>query len=152
MKTSKARLLLWLILIGYTGFLLYGMFLGFGRSARISGPPAYNVIPFRTIGLYIRHFDSFPLQTWIINIFGNIGVFMPYGLLLPMLLRMAQAYRGFLLLFAGPLAGLELLQMVLRVGSLDVDDMILNVLGASVAYVGWMAFDRRYAVKRVELK
>lgn len=145
-------MLLWLIFTGYTSCLVYWMFLGFGRSVRMEGSLAYNVIPLQTIGLYIRHFDSFPIRTWTINVLGNIGVFMPFGLLLPLLFRRAREYRGFLLLFTGPLAGLELLQMVLRVGSLDVDDVILNVLGASSAYIVWKVSDRRWAVKRVEVK
>lgn len=152
MRMSKARLIVWLILAVYTGCLLYGMFLGFGRSARVWSPLAYNVVPFRTIGMYMRHFDSFPLRTWVINVFGNIGVFMPYGLLLPMLFRRAREYRGFLLLFAGPLAGLEMLQMVLRVGSLDVDDIILNVLGASGAYLVWKVIVWRFSRQRVDVK
>ncbi|WP_261306604.1 VanZ family protein [Paenibacillus andongensis] len=74
--------------------------------------------------------------------FGNIGVFTPYGLLLPYLFRSARRYGTFLLYFGCPLVGLELLQMLLRVGSFDTDDVILNVLGASISFVLFAAVGR----------
>lgn len=86
--------------------------------------------------------DSFSTRTWITNLFGNIGVFMPYGLLLPYLFRSAKRYGNFLLYFGCPLVGLELMQMLLRVGSFDVDDVILNVLGASISFVLFMSVKR----------
>lgn len=101
--------------------------------------------------MYIRHAGSFPMRTWAINLFGNIVVFMPFGILLPLLFGMARRYRAFLLLFSCPLVGLEVLQMLLRVGSLDVDDVILNVFGASLAYGLFAIFKRRYASDRVEM-
>jgi glycopeptide antibiotics resistance protein len=107
-----------------------------------TGQLAYNVVPFRTIGMYVLHVDSFSTRTWIINLFGNIGVFTPYGFLLPYLFRSAKRYGPFLLYFGFPLIGLELLQMLLRLGSFDVDDVILNVLGASISFVLFAAVGR----------
>ncbi|UKS25747.1 VanZ family protein [Paenibacillus sp. HWE-109] len=149
MSRKRARTLAWLIFIGYTSCLLYWMFLGFGRGLYQREEFAYNVVPFRTIGMYVLHIHAFPLRTWIINLFGNIGVFMPFGFLLPYLFPLARRYSWFLLLFGCPLAGLEVLQMLLRVGSLDVDDVILNVLGASLAFMVfrglWRVLERRKA-------
>ncbi|NOU88464.1 VanZ family protein [Paenibacillus sp. LMG 31460] len=135
MNIKLARTLIWLLFIGFTSCLLYWMFLGFGRHMHTTGQLAYNVVPFRTIGMYVLYADSFSTRTWIINLFGNIGVFMPYGFLLPYLNRSARRYGTFLLYFGCPLIGLELLQMLLRVGSFDVDDVILNALGASISFV-----------------
>ncbi|MZQ82904.1 VanZ family protein [Paenibacillus sp. 5J-6] len=155
MRKKRIRTLVWLLFIGYTGCLLYWMFLGFGRDSLRSGGHFdynYNVVPFRTIAMYIRHADLFPMRTWVINLFGNVGVFIPYGLMLPYLFRVARRYRSFLLLFGCPLVGLEVLQMLLRVGSLDVDDLILNILGASLAYGIFAAFTRQDASGGVEMK
>ncbi|MBP1964003.1 VanZ family protein [Paenibacillus aceris] len=154
MGIKYIRPLMWLLFIGYTSCLLYWMFLGFGRqNLRALGhfDYNYNIVPFRTIGMYIRHAGSFPMRTWAINLFGNIVVFMPFGILLPFLFGMARRYRAFLLLFGCTLVGLEVMQMLLRVGSLDVDDVILNVLGASLAYGLFMIFKRGCASNRVEM-
>ncbi|MDF2646795.1 MAG: hypothetical protein K0Q73_2600 [Paenibacillus sp.] len=142
MTIKLARPLIWLLFIGYTSCLVYWMFLGFGRNMHTTGQLAYNVVPFRTIGMYVLHVDSFSTRTWVINLFGNIGVFMPYGFLLPYLFRSAKRYGTFLLYFGCPLVGLELLQMLLRVGSFDVDDVILNLLGASISFVLFAAAKR----------
>lgn len=155
MRKELVQPLVWLLFIGYTGCLLYWMFVGFGRESLRSGGHFvynYNVVPFRTIAMYIRHANLFPMRTWVINLFGNVGVFMPYGLMLPYLFRVARRYRLFLLLFGCPLVGLEVLQMLLRVGSLDVDDLILNILGASLAYSLFAAFTRRGHSGQVEMR
>lgn len=151
MWRKRVRTLAGLLFVGYTGCLLYWMFLGFGRSVGHLDYN-YNVVPFRTIAMYIRHADLFPMRTWAINLFGNIVVFMPFGVMLPYLFRVARRYRSFLLLFGCPLVGLEVLQMLLRVGSLDVDDLILNILGASLAYGLFAAFQRQHASGQVERK
>ncbi|MGO4271062.1 VanZ family protein [Paenibacillus sp. TAF58] len=155
MNIKLARPFIWLLFIGYTSILLYWMFLGFGRHMHTAGSLAYNVVPFRTIGMYVLHADSFSNRTWIINLFGNIGVFTPYGFLLPHLFRSARRYGTFLLYFGCPLVGLELLQMLLRVGSFDIDDVIMNVLGASTSFVlfaaVWRSLERRESKRRYKM-
>ncbi|MCY9661457.1 VanZ family protein [Paenibacillus chondroitinus] len=155
MRKRLIRGLVWLLFIGYTGCLLYWMFWGFGRESLRSGGHLeynYNIVPFRTIGMYILHAHLFSMRTWVINLFGNVGVFMPYGFILPYLFRVARRNWVFLLLFGCPLVGLEVLQMLLRVGSLDVDDLILNIFGASLAYWIFAAFLRWNASNQIEMK
>ncbi|MEC0229145.1 VanZ family protein [Paenibacillus alba] len=141
-RRSLGRALVWLFFLGFTGCLLYWMFMGFGRSIRTSGPYHYNSVPFRTIGMYVLHRHSFSTRTWIINIWGNIGVFTPYGFVLPYLFPWARRFVAFLLLFGCSLIILEVLQMLLRVGSLDVDDVILNALGASLSFAVFAGLQR----------
>ncbi|MFC5450496.1 VanZ family protein [Paenibacillus aestuarii] len=134
MAAKSFRKWIWLLFAGYTACLLYWMFLGFGRHHQANGPFMYNLIPLKTLGIYIFHIHTFSWRTWVINIFGNIGVFMPYGWLLPCLFCGAGRYWRFALYFGCPLVLLEMLQMLLRVGSMDIDDVILNGLGASISY------------------
>ncbi|NOV02550.1 VanZ family protein [Paenibacillus sp. LMG 31457] len=155
MRKKLVRLLVWLCFIGYTSCLLYWMFLGFGRRSLLAFDHFdydYNVVPFRTIGMYIWNSDSLPIRTRVINLLGNIVVFMPFGVLLPLLFGKARRYRAFLLVFCCPLVVLEVLQMLLRVGSMDVDDVILNTMGASLAYGLYVVFERRYGSDRIEMK
>ncbi|MCD1260073.1 VanZ family protein [Paenibacillus athensensis] len=140
---SKAARLLGLALALYTIFLLYMMFVGFHRTA-LSGELRYNLVPLRTIGSYVTHFSAYPLRIWLINLAGNLVVFMPYGFVLPMLLPRARRLRGLLVVFVPPLLLLETLQSALRVGSFDVDDVLLNTLGASLALAGFHLVRRRY--------
>ncbi|MFD1888095.1 VanZ family protein [Paenibacillus wenxiniae] len=122
------------LMIGYTLLLLYWMFFGFGRHAPDQDTPyRYNVIPLRTITDFATMRIGTVIDQWI-NLPGNIAVFVPFGLLIPMmcnvrLLPFAGGFALFILL-------LELLQLVTRRGTFDVDDIILNTLGACLGYVG----------------
>lgn len=135
---------LWIVLIGYTALLIYWMFAGFGRVRHEADGLRYNLVPFRTIKNYFIHFHHFNLTTWVINVFGNIGVFMPFGVLLPALFRRALRWYWFYAAFIAGLFVLELLQMLLHVGSFDVDDLILNSVGALSAYFLFYAISRHY--------
>ncbi|MCZ8521049.1 MULTISPECIES: VanZ family protein [Paenibacillus] len=125
------------ILIAYTALLLYTMFLGFNRPARRIYLPdfQYNLVPLRTVGDFVLHAGQHQPLDLIINLFGNVGVFVPFGILLPVLFRRCRRRPAvFAASFLGPLVLLELLQMLLRVGTFDVDDLLLNSIGAAIGY------------------
>ena len=68
------------------------------------------------------------------NLFGNILIFVPYGFFISVASRM----RGFLMtLFYsfGLSLGVEVFQLLTRVGSFDVDDLLLNTIGGILGYV-----------------
>ncbi|PPA93485.1 VanZ family protein [Brevibacillus laterosporus] len=65
-----------------------------------------------------------------LNLFGNILVFMPLGFFLPMLFaRFASVNRVFLFAFITSLL-FEIGQYLYMLGSFDVDDILLNSVGA----------------------
>ncbi|MGG4212366.1 VanZ family protein [Paenibacillus alvei] len=138
---SRARLLhhvALVLLILYTGLLLYWMFLGFGRTLRPGPPYSYNIVPFDTIRQYWRAMESFPFRVWGVNLLGNIGVFIPFGILVPIIWVSMRSIGSLLLTIVIALVILEVSQMLLGAGTMDVDDIILNVLGVlcgRIAYV-----------------
>ena len=95
-----------------------------------------NLIPFDTIKLfsygYINNIVSF--KNFAINIFGNLCVFMPYGIFLPLIFKSMKKYYKFLITMIVIVIIIELLQFITMSGSCDIDDLILNVLGASIIY------------------
>ncbi|KAF6574428.1 VanZ family protein [Paenibacillus polymyxa] len=138
---SRTRLLhhvALVLLILYTGLLLYWMFLGFGRTLRPGPPYSYNIVPFDTIRQYWRAMESFPFRVWGVNLLGNIGVFIPFGILVPIIWVSMRSIGSLLLTIVIALVILEVSQMLLGAGTMDVDDIILNVLGVlcgRIAYV-----------------
>ncbi|MDO4317313.1 MAG: VanZ family protein [Lachnospiraceae bacterium] len=127
---------IWLLFLVYLGFLLYFLFLSehFGRTERVEGFQ-YNLQPFQEIGRYFRHRNALP-QLFLINIVGNIGAFLPFGLLLPSLLpkRMRRLLVVFCLTYLFSLS-VECVQMLTHVGIFDLDDIILNTLGGVLGYL-----------------
>ncbi|MFE9274306.1 VanZ family protein [Paenibacillus glucanolyticus] len=123
---SPYKMIALILLIGYTILLGYWMLWGFGRTVRHEY--SYNLVPFSTMVTY------FPVRSMssIINIMGNIAVFVPFGVLLPLLFRLR--YLKMLGVFVIGLFLLEMAQLITRRGSFDVDDFILNSLGATIGY------------------
>lgn len=97
---------------------------------------SFNIIPFKTINLFINGYIKGYVTTksFIINILGNIGAFMPYGIFVPLIFKRVNKFYKFLLLMILIVVMIELLQFITLSGSCDIDDLILNVMGASVVY------------------
>lgn len=94
-------------------------------AERIDSGLGINLVPLRTVGSYFAHFS---LDLFMINITGNIVMFVPWGFGLPLLWKRKQR----LLSIAAHCLALPVLieACQLFVGrSVDVDDVILNFAG-----------------------
>lgn len=117
-----------LVLFFYTLTLTYWMILGFDRSTSYNF--RYNLKPFYTIKKFSKNYD---LYIWMINIIGNIAVFIPFGILLPIVF--GGKIKRSLIIFLSGLFILESLQLLTKRGTFDIDDFILNTLGFLIGYL-----------------
>ena len=80
----------WLCFVAYLGFLLYLVFFAeqFGRTDT-NRVYRYNLVPFQEISRYIRHFRVLGIYA-VINLAGNVAVFVPCGMWLPILAAPAR--------------------------------------------------------------
>ncbi|THE10217.1 VanZ family protein [Bacillus timonensis] len=117
------------------------MFFAYFRTK--GGEFRYNLMPFSTIKNYFTYYDHFPFHIWIINIAGNIGVFVPFGIVLPILFPKLSNFFLFLFAFIIGIFSLEILQLFSKLGSFDVDDIILNTVGAVIGFILLRLFRRR---------
>ncbi|MNN14055.1 VanZ like family protein [compost metagenome] len=124
-------------LVGYSLLLIYWMLFGFGREPHDTY--RYNLKPLFTIRQFLRAGD-FMSARWLVNMIGNIGVFIPFGLLMPMVF--GGKLRKEISLFLLGIVILEILQLVLKRGSFDVDDMILNAAGFLLGFGIYKLYDR----------
>ncbi|WP_339223372.1 VanZ family protein [Paenibacillus sp. FSL W7-1332] len=91
-----------------------------------------NFTPFESIRMNMRRLSS-PHD--VINLFGNIAIFMPNGIFVGLMLR--SQFLGFIGSFTTSLGlslALECSQLVFSMGSFDVDDLILNTAGGVLGY------------------
>lgn len=95
-----------------------------------------NFKPFKTILNYYYSYQigTTSLSTFIINNVGNVVVFMPFGIFIRLLYPKVKFIKFFFLMLGASIT-IELLQMITQSGSCDIDDVILNVLGALLAYI-----------------
>ena len=98
-----------------------------------------NLIPFRTIGNYwkvVLRWKFTPLFFHcVINLVGNVLLFIPIGYFMPRLWPGMRHFGMFLLTCVLSVMLVELLQLVTLRGCLDVDDLILNLYGMLIGYV-----------------
>jgi glycopeptide antibiotics resistance protein len=96
-----------------------------------------NLVPFSTITFYLSG-----KVNWLIcfyNLAANIGLFVPYGIYLK-LKRYSRVKVLFLSLFF--IISIEITQFISQRGSLDVDDLMLNLLGVFLGYRIYALFKR----------
>lgn len=126
---KKVRKVGLFLLVSYTLLLSFWMFFGFGRYTYPGF--RYNLIPFLTVGDFLN-FNQFNTKTWVINLIGNIGVCIPFGILFPLVFQ-GPMIRLYIKFIAGIFV-LELMQLLTRKGVFDIDDLILNSVGFIIGY------------------
>ena len=95
----------------------------------------YNLILLKEIKRFWIHRESLGLMAVFLNLFGNVAAFAPFGTILPI---MHHRFRSFLymtlLAFEFSLV-IEVIQLISKVGSFDVDDLLLNTIGGMLGYL-----------------
>lgn len=106
----------------------------------------WNLVPFTTISFYLS--GDVPTLVATYNLAANIGLFIPFGIFLMLKNRSATQ------LISIPLVGISLIEITqfsTHRGSLDIDDLILNILGVFIGYFLYPVFKKVITVKKMEL-
>lgn len=96
-----------------------------------------NLVPFSTVMFYLSGKINWLISFY--NLAANIGLFIPYGIYLR-LINFSQLKAWVISLLT--IACIEILQFVSHRGSLDIDDLMLNVLGVFLGYWLYPLFKR----------
>ena len=153
-KTKK--ILLYMIFVVYCASLLWLLFgariaalsnvseeiRNMGYFARLCDH--INLIPGATIYEYSIDMliPSAKIKSMIasINLIGNLALFLPMGFLLPCISTKFKSFIKITLWVTVIVALVELTQLVTLLGMCDIDDLILNVLGAQIGYLIYKIF------------
>ena len=111
-------------------------------SQRVSG---INFIPLKTIIPYLKGEPS--IRIAIENLLGNIFAFSPLGFLLPLLFKKCDRLKNIFLISFSISLFIEVLQLIFYLGSCDIDDIILNVLGSLLGLGVYCLFRNFYKGK-----
>lgn len=98
---------------------------------------SFNLIPFSSLACLFTAWMHGRMGTrmFLYNIFGNLAALMPTALFLPLLLPKQRESKTFVLTVTGMVLVIEAAQFATLSGSFDIDDLILNVGGAWLAFV-----------------
>lgn len=99
----------------------------------------YNLIPFSTIEFFLS--GKVNLLISFYNLAANIVLFIPYGILLMIRKRKMELF-GYIYLPFVIISTIEILQFYTHRGNLDIDDLILNMLGVFFGYLFYPIFKR----------
>lgn len=136
------------LFIMYVAFLVYFLLFSdwYGRTGEMN-EYRYNLVLFKEIKRFWEYREELGAFAVFTNLFGNILIFMPFGFFMPM----ASKYRSFFMtLFYsfGLSFCVEIFQLITKVGSFDVDDLLLNTVGGVAGYIVFVicnSIRRRYA-------
>ena len=117
----------------YTVWILYMMFFAYNRSAAGHEEYFIRARPFESIYYLIYESGYVPFEKYK-NIFGNIILFMPYGLL-GILYPKLKSYKYLLPVFVVCINVLEFSQYYFGRGYAELDDVILNTLGMTIGFI-----------------
>ncbi len=135
-KSMKGAL--WLLFLAYCSVMGY---LLFGRSSGVISE--INLVPFKTIGeFWTVMLQSFGVEgaevlfiSSFANLAGNVVLFIPLGIFLPRLWKALERWWSCLAACAVLIIAVELTQYAAGLGSADIDDFILNMLGGAIGFM-----------------
>ena len=141
-KINKTAM--WVCFVAYLLLLGYVVFFsaGFGREGHTEY--RYNLTLFQEIGRYYGvGIRTGSWNLFWLNVIGNVCVFVPFGVFLPVLFEKCQKLITVLLFSLELSLTVEIVQLVTKVGSFDVDDLLLNTIGGMFGYLVYKILSRR---------
>ncbi|MCI9238185.1 VanZ family protein [Lachnospiraceae bacterium 50-23] len=134
-RSKRVRALGKILFVLYIIFIVYFLLFSdwYGRTGEMQ-EYHYNLELFKEIRRFWNYRHQVGLFAMFTNLFGNVVIFIPFGFFMPM----ASRYRSFfstLFYSFGLSLCVETFQLVTKVGSFDVDDLLLNTIGGVAGYV-----------------
>lgn len=110
----------------------------------------YNLELFKEINRFIRYRHILGKGAVFLNLVGNVAAFLPFGFFLPILHPKCRSFLYTVFFSFEFSLVVETIQLVSKVGSFDVDDLLLNTIGGGLGcliFLGMNRIRRRYGTK-----
>lgn len=138
-RSKRIRVFGKILFILYIMFIIYFLLFSdwYGRTGEMQ-EYHYNFVLFKEIKRFWQYRNQVGLFAMFTNLFGNVIIFVPFGIFMPM----ASRYRSFfstVFYSFGLSFCVETFQLLTRVGSFDVDDLLLNTIGGLLGYILFVA-------------
>ena len=146
-KKELVKFILAVYIFALVGVTLFPITIYFGEQSVPTYGAWVNYVPFRSIiqdmfDIGHGHFSTaFQIKLLIRNVGGNFILLMPLGMLLPIISRKINSIKKVLILGFAVSLSIELLQFlgsslnIIFARVVDIDDIILNTLGAATGYI-----------------
>lgn len=139
MKSNYKKIILILlkvVFIIYVAILAYFVFFSerYGRDM-VHTEYRYNLTMFKELGRFFKYRKNIGLEGFIVNMFGNILAFAPFGFLFPAISKDRRKLKDVVLNTFFFSLSIELIQLISKVGVFDVDDLFMNTLGGLLGFL-----------------
>ena len=91
-------------------------------------PFRVNLVPL------VNLFDYDNRRDLLLNVIGNVAMFIPSGIVLPIIYKRLDSFIKVSLAGGGISLCIEIIQLPFRVRASDIDDLILNTVGVMIGY------------------
>lgn len=146
MKKETKRKIKWISVVLFLFYLiLLTYFLFFAESyGRILSEReySYNLQPLKEIKRFWIYREQLGFFAVFTNIIGNVLCFVPFGAIFPVLNRKTRHFVVIVLLSFQFSLIVECIQLISKVGSFDVDDLLLNTIGGMIGYLVFCVCNR----------
>lgn len=131
-KFSWLFFIIYLIMMAY--FLFFSEYL---NRSNLGTEYRYNLTLFQEVKRSFWCFRAGDYSYFVLNFIMNILAFVPYGFFLPILSKNPKHRKFFYVIFSALQFTflIEVVQLVLKVGTFDVDDIFLNTLGGVAGFI-----------------
>ena len=148
---KRIRILGKILFVLYIIFIIYFLIFSdwYGRTGEMQ-EYHYNLVLFKEIKRFWEYRDQVGMLAMFTNLFGNVIIFMPFGFFMPMASKYRSLFSTVFYSFGLSLC-VETFQLVTKVGSFDVDDLLLNTIGGLAGYILFIicaAIRRRHVYKK----
>lgn len=141
-----------ILFVLYIFALIYFLFFAerFGQLAFAEREYHYNLVLFQEIKRFWIYRKQLGFWAVTANLLGNVAGFVPFGMILPVINRNVRGF--FFITFSGFALSLlvETVQLVTKLGCFDVDDLVMNTLGAALGYMIFAVSHYIYRKKKGE--
>jgi len=132
---KQIRGLAWVLFIIYILAMAYFLFFSEALNRAETAVYHYNLVLFKEIKRGWWLWQNGNTQYFILNVVGNVVAFVPFGFTFPIISPRNNKFINITLLSMEMTLGVEIVQLMFKVGSFDIDDIFLNVSGAVAGYV-----------------
>lgn len=148
-KKKKLRTICLLLFIIYCIAIVYFLIFSdlFGRG-RGYDEMRYNLEPFLEIRRFIVYRNYLRKTSVLLNLFGNVLAFVPFGMLIHFVRNRQTGFFAVLLLSVAFSLCIECVQLVTKLGVFDVDDIIMNTFGGCIGYLIYYILEKIYRKRR----
>ena len=147
-KKNSGSVLIRLLFVAYCGlmlWLLFGQRLGTVVYEQ-NLAESMNLQPFATLSMYWKllkgNASPYYIRHAFINLAGNVIMFVPLGYFLPKIFEKLRKFWKTTLFSLCLIVTVETVQYFTMLGTCDVDDLILNMVGVGIGYLLWRIFRR----------